>query len=225
MSRLAALIAVAVLAPAVASAQPAPSPHPAKVDTPYPTRADAIVTPASKKAEYLAAKARAAAAPTPKRPAVSSRKLGKPAPRVISIYNTWTHEWLALDADAKATLPPAEAVDRFLRCHFTNQPTTMDDALARTLRDAARHFDRDRIDIVSGFRAPKYNLMLRKKGHEVARDSQHTHGNAVDFRIPGVSVHQLESWARGLRLGGVGLYEGSGFVHVDTGRVRYWNGS
>jgi uncharacterized protein YcbK (DUF882 family) len=101
----------------------------------------------------------------------------------------------------------------------------MDAALARTLRDAARHFDRSRIDIVSGFRAPKYNLMLRKKGHEVARDSQHTHGNAVDFRIPGVGVKALEAWAKSLGLGGVGLYEGSGFVHVDTGRVRYWNGS
>jgi uncharacterized protein YcbK (DUF882 family) len=67
--------------------------------------------------------------------------------------------------------------------------------------------------------------MLRKKGHEVARDSQHTHGNAVDFRIPGIDVRTLESWARSLRLGGVGLYLGSGFIHVDTGRVRYWNGS
>jgi uncharacterized protein YcbK (DUF882 family) len=59
----------------------------------------------------------------------------------------------------------------------------------------------------------------------VARDSQHTHGNAVDFRIPGVDVKSLEAWARRLRLGGVGLYLGSGFVHVDTGRVRYWNGT
>jgi uncharacterized protein YcbK (DUF882 family) len=202
------LAALAVTATA-AAAQPAAAP---------------TVSLASKKDEYLAAKAKAAASAPRKAPA-SPRKIGKPPPPVISIYNTWTHEWLALDADTKATLPPAEAVDRFLRCHFTNEPTTMDAALARTLRDAARHFDRDRIDIVSGFRAPKYNLMLRKKGHEVARDSQHTHGNAVDFRIPGVSVHQLESWARGLRLGGVGLYEGSGFVHVDTGRVRYWNGS
>lgn len=185
------------------------------------------VSLASKKAEYLAEKARAAAAAerARKKPAVSPRKIGKPPPPVISIYNTWTHEWLALDGDAKAPLPETPTFNRFLRCHFTNEPTTMDGKLARTLRDAARHFGRDRIDIVSGFRAPKYNLMLRKKGREVARDSQHTHGNAVDFRIPGVGVHALEAWAKSLRLGGVGLYEGSGFVHVDTGRVRYWNGS
>ncbi len=182
------------------------------------------VTLAAKKSQYLAAKAVDAAEPTTK-VKVSARKVGKPAPAVISLYNTWTHEWLALDADVRAALPPTATVDRFLRCHFTNQPTDMDGALARTLRDAARHFGNARIEIVSGFRAPKYNLLLRKKGHEVARDSQHTHGNAVDFRIPGIGVKALEAWARGLGLGGVGLYEGSGFIHVDTGRVRYWNGT
>jgi uncharacterized protein YcbK (DUF882 family) len=181
------------------------------------------ITPASKKAEYLAAKQLSTTAPAKVK--VSTRKVGKPAPPVISLYNTWTREWLALDADVKGGLPAPATVDRFLRCHFTNEPTEMDDALARTLREAARHFGRNRIDIVSGFRAPKYNLMLRKKGHEVARDSQHSHGNAVDFRIPGIDVKTLESWARGLRLGGVGLYLDSGFIHVDTGRVRYWNGT
>ncbi len=186
-----------------------------------------VVTPASKKTEYLAAKQLAAAAPAAAKAKakVSTRKIGKPAPPVISLYNTWTHEWLAIDADVRASLPADATVDRFLRCHFTNEPTGMDDKLARTLREAARHFGRDRIDIVSGFRAPKYNLMLRKKGREVARDSQHTHGNAVDFRIPGIDVKSLEAWAKGLRLGGVGLYLDSGFIHVDTGRVRYWNGT
>jgi hypothetical protein len=184
------------------------------------------VHPASKKAEYLAGKQAAAATPPARgKPAVSPRKIGKPAPPVISLYNTWTHEWLALDGDVRGALPTPETVNRFLRCHFTNEPTKMDGALARTLREAARHFGRDRIDIVSGFRAPKYNLMLRKKGRQVARDSQHTHGNAVDFRIPGIDVKSLEAWAKSLRLGGVGLYLGSGFVHVDTGRVRYWNGT
>jgi len=178
---------------------------------------------ADKKADYLAAKSGPSAAGA--RPAVSARKIGKPPPPVISLYNTWTHEWLALDGDVRGALPTPDTVNRFLRCHFTNEPRDMDGALAKTLRDAARHFGRTRIDIVSGFRAPKYNLMLRKKGREVARDSQHTHGNAVDFRIPGVTVHALQAWAKSLRLGGVGLYEGSGFIHVDTGRVRYWNGS
>ena len=191
------------------------------------TRADsaatvtAAVSKPSKKDLYLAAKAQAK--PGPRK--ASPRKIGAPPPPVISLFNTWTHEWIALDADPRGPLPATATVDRFLRCHFTNQPTEMDARLARVLRDAARHFRKARIDIVSGFRAPKYNLMLRKKGHEVARDSQHTHGNAVDFRLPGIETRALERWARGLRLGGVGLYLQSGFVHVDTGPVRYWGGT
>jgi uncharacterized protein YcbK (DUF882 family) len=177
----------------------------------------------SKKAAYLAAKARTGA--SAKSPRASSRRIGARPPPVLSLYNTWTHEWLALDANVRTGLPAGPVINRFLRCHFTNQPTTMDARLAQVLRDASRHFRKLRIDIISGFRSPKYNLMLRKKGREVARDSQHTHGDAVDFRLPGVSTRSLEKWARRLRLGGVGLYLDSDFIHVDTGPIRSWRGS
>ena len=85
-------------------------------------------------------------------------------------------------------------------------------------------FHSDVVDVVSGFRHPKYNLMLRKKGHQVARDSQHTHGNAIDFFLPHVPAGQLAAWARAQKLGGVGYYPDSGFVHMDTGPVRTWSG-
>jgi uncharacterized protein YcbK (DUF882 family) len=78
--------------------------------------------------------------------------------------------------------------------------------------------------VVSGFRAPKYNLLLRKKGHEVARESQHPLGHAVDFRLPGLSTRHLLQFVRGLHLGGVGYYPRSAFVHADVGPVRYWRG-
>jgi len=174
--------------------------------------------PASKKAAYLAAKK---LAPKP-RPAPITARVGRPPPPVVSLYNTWTHEWIALDADGRA--PDPLLVDRFLRCHFTNQPADMDRRLIGTLVEAARHFAVRRVDIVSGFRHPKYNLMLRKKGHEVARESQHTFGHAVDFRLPGVAIRALHNWARARGMGGVGLYLGSGFVHMDTGPIRYWGG-
>jgi uncharacterized protein YcbK (DUF882 family) len=197
----------------------AAQPHPARVDV--STSGHAAAAP-SKKAQYLAAKEQVRATNVDR---ASTRRVGiKPVP-ILSLYNTWTQEWLALDSDPRAELPPGPVIDRFLRCHFTNQPTAMDRRLARVLREAGRHFRKLRIDIVSGFRSPKYNLMLRKKGHEVARDSQHTHGDAVDFRLPGISTRALEKWARRLRLGGVGLYLDSGFVHVDTGPVRTWGGT
>jgi uncharacterized protein YcbK (DUF882 family) len=89
---------------------------------------------------------------------------------------------------------------------------------------AAKNFRSDIVIVVSAFRHPKYNLILRKKGHQVARDSQHTHGDAIDFYVPRVPTLALHAWAKNQRLGGVGLYLGSGFVHMDTGKVRYWSG-
>lgn len=139
---------------------------------------------------------------------------------VLSLRNLWTGEVLPLSPRD----PQPETWNRFLRCHHTNQSADMDRKLLSLLRSAARRFQARAIDVVSGFRSPKYNLMLRKKGHEVARDSQHTHGNAVDFRIPGVTTEALHAWAVARKLGGVGLYKSSAFVHMDTGRVRYWSG-
>ena len=144
----------------------------------------------------------------------------KPAP-LVNLYNQWTHEWLAVDPHA---LPDADTADHFLRDHFTNKPARMDPHLIEILVAAAQHFHSDRVDIVSAFRHPKYNLILRKKGHQVARDSQHTHGNAVDFFIPNVTTQHLHAWAKEQKRGGVGLYLDSGFVHMDTGTIRYWSG-
>lgn len=112
-----------------------------------------------------------------------------------------------------------------LRDHYTNQATRMDDGLLGVLAEAAVNFDAGRVDIVSGYRSPKYNINLRKKGREVARDSQHTQGKAVDFRIRGVATKDLWRFVRSLGLGGVGLYPHSGFVHCDTGPIRFWSGS
>jgi uncharacterized protein YcbK (DUF882 family) len=152
---------------------------------------------------------------------VDRKKLvGKPAGKVISLYNTWTHEWVAVDAKAKAL--PEELTDRLLRCHFTNEPTDMDNRLSGVVLEAARHFGATRVNIVSGFRAPKYNLMLRKKGRRVAKDSEHTRGHAVDFWMPGVSVDALYSWAMSHQVGGVGKYVSDGFVHMDVGKKRTW---
>lgn len=149
-----------------------------------------------------------------------AKLVGKKPGAVVSLYNTWTHEWIAVDARAKAL--PEELLDRFLRCHFTNEPTAMDARLAKVLLDAARHFKATRINIVSGFRAPKYNLMLRKKGRRVAKDSEHTRGHAVDFWLPDVPTERLYEWALRNAIGGVGKYISDGFVHMDVGRRRSW---
>jgi uncharacterized protein YcbK (DUF882 family) len=146
---------------------------------------------------------------------------GTPAALPITLRNLWTHESLPVDP---ARPPPEDDVDRFLRCHFTNQATRMDPRLVGVVMAAAKKFSAQVVEVVSGFRAPKYNLFLRKKGHEVARDSQHPKGHAVDFRLPGLATTKLLRFVRSLRLGGVGYYPASAFVHADVGPRRFWKG-
>ena len=146
---------------------------------------------------------------------------GRRPAALINLYNFWTKEWLAVDLAA----PPSQAtVDHFLRDHFTNKTTAMDPRLLAMVTAAATHFRSNTVTIISAFRHPKYNLILRKKGHQVARDSQHTHGSAIDFSLPRVPAPTLEAWAKAQHLGGVGFYPESGFVHMDTGPVRSWSG-
>jgi hypothetical protein len=140
---------------------------------------------------------------------------------ITTLFNVWTREALpVLPGD-----PVEQRIHGFLRDHYTNQATRMDTRLVDVLTRAARKFSAARIEVVSGYRSPKYNWMRRKKGHQVARSSQHVEGHAVDFRIRGVPTKSLLAFVRSLRLGGVGFYPHSQFVHSDTGPVRYWKGS
>ena len=77
-------------------------------------------------------------------------------------------------------------------------------------------------EVISAYRSPQTNEMLRSESPGVAKESQHLIGNAIDVRLKGLDLEVLRDTARNLNLGGVGYYPGSDFVHVDTGRVRYW---
>jgi len=140
---------------------------------------------------------------------------------IATLFNIWNRESLPLIVGQ----PYKHPFQLFLRDHYTKQSTQADTRLAFVLAAAAIRFRAPRIDIVSGFRSPKYNLMLRKKGHQVARESQHVQGTAVDFRIRGVETETLREFVRSLRMGGVGYYPRTRFIHADTGKIRYWQGS
>lgn len=80
------------------------------------------------------------------------------------------------------------------------------------------------INIVSGYRSPETNAMLRRRKRGVAKNSYHITGMAVDIKIPGYTTSQVAGLAKSLNVGGVGYYPRSGFVHVDVGPVRSWRG-
>jgi len=77
-------------------------------------------------------------------------------------------------------------------------------------------------EVISSYRSPQTNEYLRKKSSGVAKKSQHVLGKAIDVRLRGLDTRKLRDSALALKRGGVGYYEKSDFVHVDTGRVRRW---
>jgi hypothetical protein len=188
-----------------------PAMHLRDVDL-LPKRKGATARPKAAPTTHLAAEGRLA---EPMEPA------GTCIHPVTTLFNLWNHEALPLIAGQ----PYKRRFQLFLRDHYTKQSMQADTRLASILAAAAIRFRAPRVDIVSGFRSPKYNLMLRKKGHQVARESQHTQGTAVDFRIRGVETGTLREFVRGLHLGGVGYYPRTHFIHADTGKIRYWQGS
>lgn len=78
--------------------------------------------------------------------------------------------------------------------------------------------------VISGYRSPATNQMLRENSSGVAKHSLHMEGKAIDIRIPGVALADLRKTGLALQAGGVGYYPASDFVHLDVGRVRTWGG-
>lgn len=76
--------------------------------------------------------------------------------------------------------------------------------------------------IISGYRSPATNAALHEQSSGVATRSLHMDGRAIDIRVRGVDLPRLRDAALGMQAGGVGYYEASDFIHIDTGRVRRW---
>lgn len=116
-------------------------------------------------------------------------------------------------------------INTFLRDWRRNEPTKMDPRLLDLVWEVYKEAgSKKHIHVISGYRSPATNNLLRKRGRGVAKKSQHTLGKALDFFIPGVPLRKLRNIALKKGLGGVGYYpkSGSPFIHMDTGRVRHW---
>ncbi|TAL32300.1 DUF882 domain-containing protein [Phenylobacterium sp.] len=124
-------------------------------------------------------------------------------------------------------LPDALAeANRVMRDWRTGDQTFIDPALFDALHSIQLKLETTQpFQVVSGYRSPKTNAMLRSRSKGVAEHSQHTVGKAVDIVVPGVDLANLRDAALDLGAGGVGYYPVSNFVHVDTGRVRQWRGA
>jgi uncharacterized protein YcbK (DUF882 family) len=146
-------------------------------------------------------------------------------PVILRLENLHTGEKLAATyREGGRLLPDAMAeINEVLRDHRTGEVTGMDPALLDYLSEVARVTGSDgRFQVISGYRSPATNAMLRSRGNGVAKRSLHMDGRAIDVRLDGVPLKRLRSAAMSVRRGGVGYYPRSNFVHLDTGAFRSW---
>lgn len=151
--------------------------------------------------------------------------LGSPRERTLSLHNLHTGETIRTTFWADGAFQPAALrdIDFVLRDFRTGDVIEIDRELLVVLHDLMRLTDRKTaFEVISGYRSPKTNAALAKSSNGVAKNSLHMQGMAIDVRLPGMPLRQLRDAAKGLRAGGVGYYPKSDFVHLDTGRVRYW---
>jgi uncharacterized protein YcbK (DUF882 family) len=146
-------------------------------------------------------------------------------PRSLSFNNLHTGERLTAVYWVDGQYVPESLIEinRILRDYRNGEIYEIAPRLLDTLCELRSRLETtEPFDLISGYRSPSTNAMLRRQGHGVAENSLHTKGMAADIRIPGRSLALLRRTAISLKSGGVGYYPESQFVHVDIGRVRAW---
>lgn len=147
--------------------------------------------------------------------------------RRIRMYSGRTGERLDMVywIDGDYIKDAVKEINYFMRDWRVDQVKTMDlrtidiMAAAHNLMDVNEPYM-----LLSGYRSPQTNAMLRSRSRGVARNSLHMQGQAADLRLASRSVSQMANAAISCRAGGVGKYYRSNFVHMDCGEVRSWGG-
>ncbi|MFF9550483.1 DUF882 domain-containing protein [Methylobacterium fujisawaense] len=147
--------------------------------------------------------------------------------RSLTIYHTHTQEsaTITFKRDGRYDRAALDQLNWLLRDWRINEPTKMDPRLFDTVWEAYRQVGSSQpIHIVSAYRSPGTNAMLRRRSKMVAEYSQHMLGKAMDFFVPDVSIDRIREVGLQMQRGGVGWYPHAGtpFVHLDVGSVRMW---
>lgn len=158
-------------------------------------------------------------------PALAKMISSKDPQRHLSFYNTHTGEStnVCYYDNGMYRSKALNEINRVLRDHRSNEVKPinlglLDQIYALKLKIRPK----TPFHVISAYRSPSTNAMLRKRSRGVARTSFHTRGMAIDIRLPGYSTRRLRNACVSLKAGGVGYYANSNFVHLDTGPARSW---
>lgn len=147
--------------------------------------------------------------------------------RSLTMHHAHTNELITITfkRDGSFDSSALEKLNWFLRDWRVDEPTSMAPQLFDVIWFVYREVGASEpIKVMSAYRSPGTNAMLRRRSRAVAKESQHMRGNAMDIHIPGVSMARVREIGMRLQRGGVGYYPsaGSPFVHLDVGSVRSW---
>lgn len=145
--------------------------------------------------------------------------------RTLSFFHAHRKDRLTVTFRRNGRYVPGalKQLNYYLRDWRNDEQVRMDPRLFDVIWESYRMVGaRQPVTVLSSYRSPKTNSMLRRRSRRVAKNSQHMHGKAMDMRFPGVNMHRVRMAALKLQRGGVGWYARSGFVHLDVGSVRAW---
>lgn len=147
--------------------------------------------------------------------------------KTLNVYNIHTGENIKATIwdEGEYQMGEIERLDHLMRDHRSGEVKAIDRDMYELLFHLQKTFDpKQPINIISGYRCQATNSMLRNTTSGVAKKSMHVQGRAIDLTIPGVDHQRLLKAAIAMQAGGVGSYPRSGFIHIDNGRIRRWNG-
>lgn len=145
--------------------------------------------------------------------------------RSLSFYHTHTLKTLDVTyaVGGEYVDSALEEINDFLADYRTGDAIVIDPELLDLIYDVRASLGSNgTFEVISAYRSPETNEMLRDIGRGVAKYSQHLLGKAIDVRLRNVATSDLHDAALKIKRGGVGYYAKSDFVHMDTGRVRRW---
>lgn len=154
-----------------------------------------------------------------------ARAMRGAAPRDLTLHNLHTSEICRVTYFEHGKYVPGalEEINHVLRDHRTGDVHAMDRDLLDLLHRLRVTLGTEKpYQIISGYRSPASNAKLHAHSSGVAKRSMHMEGKATDIRVEGLNLAHLRDAAKSLHGGGVGYYPESQFVHVDTGKIRYW---
>ncbi len=153
------------------------------------------------------------------------RRAGAVDERQLAFFHTHTGKRLDVVYKRNGELVPEalSVINTFLSDFRTGDVADMDPHLLDLIYDLREATGSESTyEVISAYRSPETNELLRGRSGGVAKNSLHLQGKAIDLRLTDIELSRLRDTAIAMQRGGVGYYASSNFVHIDTGRVRRW---